>query len=95
MTGSGLVELDVIEPMSEPTDLVSSMVVVFKPNGKIRLCIDSADPNKAVKREHFLLNTFENVVTQLNEAKIFVVLDASNGYSNGYWSVRLDEECAS
>ena len=36
-----------ITPVTEPTDWVSSMVTVVK-KGKIRICIDPRDLNKAI-----------------------------------------------
>ena len=42
-----LVNLGVIEEVNEPTDWVNSMVVVEKPNGKLRVCIDPQHLNKA------------------------------------------------
>jgi hypothetical protein len=44
---------NVIRKVEEPTDWVSSMVVVEKPNGKLRICLDPKHLNKAIKREHF------------------------------------------
>ncbi len=45
--------LEVIERVHEPTDWVNSMVTVVKPNGKLRICIDPKDLNKAIKREYY------------------------------------------
>ena len=47
-------ELDVIEKVEEPTDWVNSMVSIVKPNGKLRICIDPRDLNKAVKRDYYI-----------------------------------------
>ena len=38
-----LVELQIIRKVEEPTDWVSSLVVVEKPNGKLRVCIEIED----------------------------------------------------
>ena len=45
--------LEIIREVKEPTDWVSSLVVVEKPNGKLRLCIDPVHLNKALKRSHY------------------------------------------
>ena len=45
--------LKVIELVREPSDWVSSMVTVTKPNGSLHVCIDPRDLNKAIKREMF------------------------------------------
>ena len=58
-------ELDRIEKLGvtrkaeEPTEWVSSLVVVEKPNGKVRLCLDSRDLSKAIQRKHYPKKTVE------------------------------------
>ena len=80
--------LGVAERVPEPSDWVNSMVTVIKPNGKLRICIDPRDLNKAIKREHFPTKTVEEVVARMPNAKIFSVLDASSGF----WQIELDQE---
>ena len=46
-------KLDIIEKISEPTDWVNSLVIVSKPNGKLRICIDPRDLNRAIKCHPF------------------------------------------
>lgn len=78
----------VIEPVSEPTDWVSPLVVAYKPNGDVRLCIDPKDLNKAIKREHFQLPTVDEIASDLHGARYFSSLDATSGF----WHMELDEE---
>ncbi|KAJ8044099.1 hypothetical protein HOLleu_11471 [Holothuria leucospilota] len=80
-------ELDVIEKVTSPTQWVSSMVSIFK-NDKVRICLDPKDLNKAIRREHFPMRTVEDVVSQMPNAKVFSVLDASSGF----WQIKLDKE---
>ncbi|PFX13659.1 hypothetical protein AWC38_SpisGene22240 [Stylophora pistillata] len=47
-----LVEIVIIAKVSDPTEWISSTVVVMKPNGKTRLCLDPRPLNKALKRNH-------------------------------------------
>ncbi|XP_021348815.1 uncharacterized protein K02A2.6-like [Mizuhopecten yessoensis] len=90
----GKAELDrmenigVIIRQTDPTKWVNSMVTVTKPNGKIRVCIDPRDLNKAIQREHFTLKTVEEVAAMMPGAKIFSKLDATSGF----WQMRLDNE---
>ena len=42
-----LAERGIIAKVSEPTDWISSTVVIMKPTGKIRLCLDPRPLNKA------------------------------------------------
>ena len=52
-----MVKLGVIKPVTEPTKWVNSMVIVEKPGGNLRICLDPKDLNKAIKRQHFQLPT--------------------------------------
>lgn len=70
----------VIVKQREPTRWVNSMVTVIKPNGKIRICIDPRDLNRAILREHFPLKTVVEVATRMPGAKIFSKLDATSGF---------------
>ena len=49
---------DVISKVDEPTEWVSSLVVE-KPDGSLRICMDPKYLNKSLKREHYQLPTFE------------------------------------
>jgi len=68
-------KLGVIRKAEEPTEWVSSLVVVEKPNGNVRLCLDPRDLNKAIQREHYPMKTVEEVAAELSGAKVFSVLD--------------------
>ena len=63
----------------QPTDWVNSMVVSRR-GEKIRICLDLADLNKAVKREHYPILTVEEIVAKIPDATVFTVLDAKSGY---------------
>ncbi|CAC5360616.1 unnamed protein product [Mytilus coruscus] len=80
---------EVIRKVDEPTDWVNSLVVVEKPKtGKLRICLDPRNLNKAIKREHFALPTIEDITTRLTGAKYMSKLDCNNGY----WQLRMDKE---
>ena len=76
----------IIEKVNQPTDWVSSVLVVSKPSteadgeSKIRICLDPRDLNVAIKREHFRMPTIEQIASRLNGAKVFSVFDTSNGF---------------
>ena len=80
--------LNVISKVDEPPQWVNSMVVVPKPNGTVRICLDSRDLNKAINREHCKMPTLEEVTSQLSGAQYFTVLDATSGY----WAIPLSKE---
>ena len=74
-----LVDRKVIVPVTEPTEWVSSMLAIVKPN-KVRICIDPRDLNRAIRREHYQLPTIEEVATRLAGAKKFTLCDAKDGF---------------
>ena len=80
-------KIGVIKPVDTPTDWVSSLVVVKKPNGKLRVCIDPKPLNKALKRSHYPLPVIDDLLPNLSKAKVFSVCDVKNGF----WHVELDE----
>ena len=66
--------------VKQPTDWVSSLVVVKKTNGDLRICIDTSDLNKAIKRLHYPLPTFEQIIPKLRNIKILSLIDAKDGF---------------
>ncbi|KAL9955782.1 hypothetical protein ACROYT_G037161 [Oculina patagonica] len=81
-------KLGVIVRQEEPTEWVNSLVVVQKPNGAVRLCIDPRDLNAAMKRSHYPMKTVDEEATRLQGANTFSILDAKSGF----WQLKLDEE---
>ena len=64
------------------------MVVEPKKNGKLCICLDPMDLNRALQRENYPMPTTEEVVSRLHGAKVCRSLDVSNGF----WRIVLDEE---
>ena len=85
-----LQKLEVITPVTKPTNWVSQAVIIQKPDKSIRLCIDPRPLNKALKRERFHLTTFEELLPNLAGAKVFTKVDLKSGY----WHVVLDEDAS-
>lgn len=83
-------KLGVIKKIDEPTEWVSSLVVVQKKTGALRTCLDPRDLNKAIRRAHFKLPTREEIMAQFAGATWFSKLDASE--TSGFWQMKLDEE---
>ena len=82
-----LVNKGVITKVVEPTDWISSMVVVRKPN-KLRVCLDPKDLNKAIKRSKYMMPTIDDILPKVSKGKVFTVLDAKDGF----WQVKLEEK---
>ena len=60
-----LVECDIIEPVEGPTPWVSPVVVVPKPSGDIRLCVDMRKANEAIVRERHPIPTLDDILYKL------------------------------
>ena len=83
-----MLQQGVIKKVDEPTDWVNSLAYSKKADGKLRICLDPKDLNKAIKRNHHRTPTLEEITHQFSGSKYFSKLDAKNGY----WSVRLSPE---
>ena len=77
-----LEDADIIEKIEGPTPWVSQIVVVPKKKdpSSIRMCIDMREANKAIMRERHITPTLDDILCDLNEAKIFSKLDLNQGY---------------
>ncbi|XP_030765263.1 uncharacterized protein K02A2.6-like [Sitophilus oryzae] len=71
---------DIIEPVQGPSPWISPMVIFFKPDDDIRICIDMRRANEAILRENFPLPTFESFMTKLSGATYFSRLDLASAY---------------
>ena len=93
-----LVKIDVLEPVTEPTEWVNSFVVVEKVidssnahsphhtiKKSIRLCIDPKDLNEALEREPYYSRTIDELISMFAGAKVFTIVDMDKGY----WQVVL------
>ncbi|GFX08517.1 transposon Ty3-I Gag-Pol polyprotein [Trichonephila clavipes] len=77
----------IVSKVNKSTDWVQSLVIVEKPNGNLRLCLDPRDLNKVIKREHYQIPCTDDIISRLEGKKIFSVVDLKDGF----WHVPLDE----
>lgn len=70
----------IIQKATGNFELASNLVVVEKPNGLLRVCLESVDLNKAIKREHYLIPTIEEICTNLKGKDYFTVLNIKDGF---------------
>ena len=70
----------VISKTDQPRDWVSSLVTVEKKDGSLRVCLDPRDLNQVIKREHFMIPTAQDVISQLGGKTILTVLDQKDSY---------------
>ena len=81
-------KLGVIKKCNKPTAWVHNLVVAKRKNNKLRVCMDPSDHNRAVMPEHFPIQTVEDVMSRLPNAKVLSVLDANHGF----WQVKLAKD---
>ena len=77
--------MGIITTVEQPAKWVNPAIVVRKPNGDVRICLDPVDLNKAVKREHYPLKTVEEVAASMSEAKVFSTPDATSNSTRSRW----------
>ena len=73
-------EQGIITPVEEPMDWVSSLAYSWKANGKLRVCLDPRDVNKAIKRDHYKTPTIEEITHQLTGSKKFTKVNGTSSY---------------
>ncbi|TWW58996.1 Retrovirus-related Pol polyprotein from transposon 17.6 [Takifugu flavidus] len=83
-----MVTLGVIAPIDEPTEWCAGIVVVLKPNGTIRICVDLTHLNDYVCRERLILPAVDETLAKLSGATLFSKRDATAGF----WQVPLHPE---
>ena len=74
-----MIKQGILKEVNEPTIWISSFVAVEK-HGKLRICIDPKDLNKALKRNHCYIKPLDDILPNPAKAKVFSVLDAKDGY---------------
>ena len=58
-----MVRQGIIAPVQGHSDWVDSLVIREKPNRSLRICLDPKDLNKAIKIEHHLVPTLDDITT--------------------------------
>ena len=81
---------DIITPLgvSETSEWCNSFVLVPKANGKVRLCLDSAQLNLALIGMVHKGPTLNDILPKLNNVQYLSPIDASSRYHN----LQLDEK---
>ena len=75
-----LLRNDCIEKVKGPSTWTNPIVVVPKPNGTIRLCLDMRRANEVIVRERHQIPKVEEILPELHNAKYFSKIDLKEGY---------------
>ena len=79
---------NVIERVESATDWVSPIVIAPKKDSTdIRMCVDMAEPNRAIKRIRHIIPTVDELCHDVNGAKVFSKLDLNHRFHE----LELDE----
>jgi len=79
----------VIRNVDKPTAWCHPIVVVLKPNGEVRICIDLTKLNNGIERELYQLESVEETMARLGDECVYMSKVDANA---GYWKLPLDEE---
>ena len=62
---------------NQATEWLNSFVVVQKPSGKLRICLDPTDLNPHIIRPVCNSNTLDDIIHKLKNTKHYAVFDAT------------------
>ncbi len=71
-------EMNILERVTDdmgPTPWVANIVPVMKGENEVRIVVDNRAQNKAIRRTHYPTRTIEELIYEMNGAKIFSKLD--------------------
>ncbi|PAA47069.1 hypothetical protein BOX15_Mlig004214g7 [Macrostomum lignano] len=83
-----LSEQGMISQCSHPTEWVSNVVVVWKPDSSVRLCLDPQSLNEFIIRDRYPIPSYNEIISKMTGAKFFSTFDAIAGFHQ----VALDHE---
>ena len=81
-------KLGVISRVTAPTPWCAAMVIVPKPSGAVRICVDMKPLNESVLREVHPMPKIDTTLAQLTGATVFSKLDANSGF----WQILMAKD---
>ena len=75
-----LMDARIITEVHGHTEWINLIVLVKKPDGSLRLCLDPKDLNKAIKRNQWYSRTIDDVLPELAQLDVISITDANSGY---------------
>ena len=83
-----MLEMGLIKRVDEPTEWFAPIVVVPKPSGEVRICVDLTKLNANIKREVHPLPSVDYTMGKIGNSKIFPKIDANSAF----WQRKLSDE---
>ena len=85
-----MLDLGVIRKLdiNEATDWCHNLVLVHKPNGKLRVCLDPRTINNALRFNVHNTRTFQDVTSSIRRVSKVSKIDANSGF----WTLPMDEQ---
>jgi len=80
--------MGVISPVDNPSPWCAGMVVVLKPSGDVRICVDINPLNQTFLWEYHPLRNVDETLAQLAGVKKFSKLDANSRF----WQIPLAKQ---
>ncbi len=72
----------IVDLHANPVGVASFVVLVPKPDGSLRICINFSKINKMLLRHHYPLPPCQDLINQLARHKYFAKIDLFNGFYN-------------
>ena len=84
-----MIRLGVIRKLNinKATDWCHNLVIVCKPNGKLRVCLDPRTINRALRFNVYNASTFQDVTSSIRKVSKVSKIDANSGF----WTLPMDE----
>ena len=85
-----MLNLGVIQKLdiSEAMDWCHNLVLVHKPNGKLRVCLDPCTINKALRSNLHNARTFQDITSSIRSVKNVPKIDGNSGF----WTLPMDPD---
>ena len=74
--------------INQATDWCHNLVLVCKPNGKLRVCLDPRTINNALRFNVHNARTFQDVTSSIRRVSKVSKIDANSGF----WTLPMDEQ---
>ena len=73
-------EQEIIVPVRQPTEWVSSLAYSWKANGKLQVCLGPKDLNAAIHHDHYCTPALDEITHELGGSTCFTKLDGTSSY---------------